>query len=217
MKNDKYLLIGIAALTITIFLWGARWYTHSQDKKQTSPINWNGPPLIRSYSPSLGNADARVTIVEFLDPECEACSALFPVVKKVLKEFDDDQVRLIVRYMPFHGNSAYAASILEAARKQGKYWEALETLFERQPDWASHHQPKPELLLGYMKDLGLDMERVSASLQDEEVRSKIKQDEEDGRQVGVTGTPTFFVNGKKLEHLGYEPLKSAIEAELSQE
>lgn len=212
MNNHKYLLVGIGALTITIFLWGARWYINSQSEIG-SITNWNGPPLIRSYSPAIGDPEAAVTIVEFLDPECEACSALFPVVKQVLKEFDD-QVRLIVRYMPFHGNSAYAASILEAARKQGRYWEALEILFERQPEWASHHHPRPELLKGYMRDLNLDMERIEASLEDEVVQSKIKQDQEDGQQLGVTGTPTFFVNGKKLDQIGYQPLKSAIELEL---
>lgn len=210
MKVDKWLLIGVSALLITAFLWAAHWYRKQEAKESDALANANAELLVRSYSPASGPKEAPVTVVEFLDPECEACRALYPMVKDVLKDFGG-KARLVVRYMPLHKNSAYAASLLEAARKQGKYWEALELMFAKQPEWASHHAPRPELLLGYLRELGLDMERLNASLQDQEIESRVRQDQDDGKKLGVARTPTFFVNGKMLHELGYEQLRSAIE------
>jgi len=213
MKLDKYLMVGVFALLATAFLLGARWYRNKERTQLETNVQKNADLLIRPYSLSLGPADAKVTIVEFFDPECEACRAFYPITKEILKEFDG-KVRLVVRYMPFHKNSVYAASVLEAARKQGKYWEALEIMFARQPEWASHHEPKPELLVTYMKAIGLDMETFTSSLQDSEHKSKIQQDQQDGTQLGITKTPTFFVNGKLLQNLGPEDFRMAIKNEL---
>lgn len=209
MKFDKYLMLGISACLITIFLLAAYWYRNQERKEANTRTMKNADLLVRSYSPSLGPSDATVTIVEFFDPECEACRAFFPIVKSLLNEFPG-KVRLVLRYMPFHKNSMYAATVLEAARKQGKYWEALELMFARQPEWASHHAPRPELLTGYMKSLSLNMDALGASLEDMEPKSKIQQDQQDGTQLGVTGTPTFFVNGKLLQRLDPEELRTAI-------
>ncbi len=213
MTRDRYFLVGVSALIITAFLWGAYWYKSSEAKRIEALTMQSREQLVRPYSPSLGPADAKVTIVEFLDPECEACAGFYPSVKKVMAEFKDN-VRLVIRYMPFHPNSPYAVGILEGARKQGKYWEALETLFLRQPEWASHHAPKPELLMGYMKDLGLDVDRIKATTQDAEQQSRLQQDQQDGTVLGVTRTPSFFVNGKPVQNLGYEELRSAVETSL---
>ena len=171
--------------------------------------------LIKEHNPKLGPDDAKVKLVEFLDPECEACSAMASVTKQLLKEFEG-KVQLVVRYMPFHGNSMKAATFLEEAREQGKYWEALSTLFENQPAWASHHDPKPELIAKILADAGIK----GANSFDDNVllsrhRWKVDLDYADGTKLGVKRTPTFFVNGKKLEEIGYDPIKSAIESELS--
>lgn len=213
MKFDKYWMIGIAALLIAVFLWGTYWYRNKQRDQANAKAMENAALLVRPYSPTLGPSEAKVTIVEFFDPECESCAGFYPAVKTVLKEFDG-KVRLVMRYMPLHPNSVYAATILEAARKQGKYWEALEMMFIRQPQWASHQAPKPELLLDYMKSLDLDMETLAGSLKDSEPKSKIQQDQQDGTKLGVTGTPAFFINGEPLLQLGYEPLRSAVAAKL---
>ncbi len=214
MKIDKWVLTGLSALLITAFLWTARWYRHSESKEIDDKAKAQSELLVRPYSPVLGRADAPVTVVEFLDPECEACRSLYPIVKDVLKRFEG-KARLVVRYMPLHKNSSYAASVLEGARKQEKYWEALEMLFAKQPEWGSHHAPRPDLIPGYMKQLGLDMERLNASLGDLEIESKIRQDEDDGRKLGVARTPAFFVNGKMLQELGHEQLSFAIQTSLN--
>ncbi|MBM3275948.1 MAG: thioredoxin domain-containing protein, partial [Candidatus Sericytochromatia bacterium] len=161
----------------------------------------------------MGPRDAKVTIVEFLDPECESCRAMYPMVKNLLAQYEG-RVQFVVRYMPLHPNSLYAAGVLEAAGEQGRYWEMLETLFRYQPDWGSHHHPRPELIPGYAREIGLDMQALERSLGVGTHRRIVEADHADGRTLGVTGTPTFFVNGRLVEWLGYQTLKSLIDAEL---
>jgi protein-disulfide isomerase len=169
--------------------------------------------LVRANSPSLGPADAPVTIVEFLDPECESCRAAFPVVKELLERYDG-QVRLVVRYFPLHNNSVLAASATEAAGEQGKYWEMQELLFERQPEWGEQSTPQTARIIQYASELGLDSDQFLAALENPAYREKVERDQADGTALGVTGTPTFFINGRPLETLSYEGLVAAIEAEL---
>lgn len=165
--------------------------------------------LVKPHSPVKGNVNAKVTIVEFLDPECEACSATYPFVKEIVKEFSTE-VKLVVRYMPFHQNSKYVANILEAARVQGKYWETLELLFAEQGKWANHHHPKPELIPEILVPLKLDLKQILADAKIGKYDAQILEDQTDGKMAGVTHTPTFFINGHQLQELSYEALRAAI-------
>jgi protein-disulfide isomerase len=169
---------------------------------------------VRPHSHTLGPPDAKVTLVEFLDPECESCRAMYPMVKHLLGEYSG-RVRLVIRYMPFHPNSLFAAAALEAAAEQGRYWDMLETLFANQPQWGSHHDPKPHLIPELARGIGLDMAAFGEAMTNPAARQKVEIDRADGQSLGVTGTPTFFVNGKRLERLGYEPLKALIDEALA--
>jgi protein-disulfide isomerase len=214
MRFSKGMLAAIAAALVTAFAAASMVYRKQEQQQATATAAAQPDRLIRPYSPTLGPADAPVTIVEFLDPECEACAALHPVVKQVMREHEG-RVRLVVRYMPFHGNSAYAASLLEATRAHGAYWGMLETFFLRQHEWASHGAPRPELLLGYAVLGGLDQAKWKAEAANPEFQQRIRQDFEDGKALGVTRTPTFFVNGAPLAQIGYEPLRGAVEQALA--
>jgi protein-disulfide isomerase len=214
MRFSKGMLAAIAAALVTAFAAASMVYRKQEQQQATATAAAQPDRLIRPYSPTLGPADAQVTIVEFLDPECEACAALHPVVKQVMRE-REGRVRLVVRYMPFHGNSAYAASLLEATRAHGAYWGMLETFFLRQHEWASHGAPRPELLLGYAVLGGLDQAKWKAEAANPEFQQRIRQDFEDGKALGVTRTPTFFVNGAPLAQIGYEPLRGAVEQALA--
>ena len=214
MRVGTGMLAAIAAALVAAFVAAAMVYRTQEQQQVTATAAAQPDRLIRPYSPTLGPADAPVTIVEFLDPECEACAALHPIVKQVMREFDG-RVRLVVRYMPFHGNSAYAASLLEATRAHGSYWGMLETFFLRQHEWASHGAPRPELLLDYAVLGGLDQATWKAEAANPEFQQRIRQDFEDGKALGVTRTPTFFVNGRPLAQIGYEPLRRAVEQELA--
>lgn len=219
MKKQIYVLVAIAVVLIAATWIGTRAYRASEEEKKAEVAAARPAPepsvYERPHSHSLGPADAKVTIVEFLDPECETCRQMYPIVKQLLGEYRG-QVRLVVRYMPFHPNSMFAASSLEAAAKQNRYWEMLEALFIKQPLWGSHHDPKPELIPEIAKEVGLDMEAFNQALADPKTKENVLQDKTDGEKLGVTGTPTFFVNGKQLERLGYDPLKAMVAQALAE-
>lgn len=169
--------------------------------------------LIREDSPVRGAAGAAVTIVEFLDPECESCRAAAPVVKRLLGEYDG-RVRLVVRYFPLHNNSVLAATATEAAGEQGKYWEMQELLFANQPQWGEQSTPQSALFIEYARSLGLDVEQFTAVLQGTKYAAKIERDRQDARALGARGTPTFFVNGRQVQDISYASLKGAIDEAL---
>jgi protein-disulfide isomerase len=212
MTISKPLLVSVVVGLGAAFVVAANWY---QDR-ETATVNnaaSTGDRLVRPYSISQGPANAPVTIVEFFDPECETCRAMYPIVKQVMADFDG-RVRLVIRYMPLHQNSAYAAMLLEAARAQNKYWEYLEIVMLRQPEWANHAAPRPDLLVTYAPAVGLDAEQLRSAAADPDVRARIQQDQADGIGLGANRTPTFFINGKVLPQLGYGPLRDAVQAEL---
>lgn len=223
MKINKLTMAVIASVLIVGFVLAANFYTPTQPVPEPSPVSSSAPAgspgssietlLVRPYSPTLGAEQARVTIVEFFDPECESCSAMFPIVKQVMSEFEG-QVRLVIRYMPLHQNAVYASSLLEAARLQNKYWEYLELVMLRQPEWASHTAPRPDLLLTYAPMVGLNVDQLKADSTSAEIRMRITQDEQDGNALGANRTPTFFINGRPLMRLGYNELRDAIRVQL---
>lgn len=185
--------------------------------EETSGRRGTTPPpqerLVRDDSPVLGPTEAPVTLVEFLDPECESCRAAYPAVKELLAEYQDD-LRLVVRYFPLHGNSELAARATEAAGAQGKYWEMQELLFERQPDWGEKQSSQEDLFIEYADELGLDIDRFTADMDSSEYAEKVKRDQADGVALGVRGTPTFFVNGEWVQQPSYDVLKAAVDQAL---
>jgi protein-disulfide isomerase len=204
-------LVAITLVTTMVFRTGKE----NEEAKRTTELAKDEPDLfVRAYSPRLGPDDAPVTIVEFFDPECEACRAVYPMVKSVMSQFEG-KVRLVLRYMPLHGNARYAASVLEAARLQGRYWDMLETLLLHQPKWGSHHHPRPELIPGYAEAIGLDMAALNSAVESGQFDERITTDHNDGTALGVRQTPVFFVNGRRLARLGEGPLIEMIQSELA--
>ena len=213
MKKETKLIAISSVILLLVFAMAALFYKNKQSGEQAQKVQENSQALVRPHNITQGPDNAKVTIVEFLDPECEACRAMHPIVHKLLKEYPND-LRLVVRYMPFHSNSIYAAHILEIAREQGKFWEALDVMFEKQPSWGSHHAPKPELLKDYMKTLGVNLADLDNEMKKSAILKRIDLDKTDGMALGVQYTPSFFVNGKMTSDIGYDALKAAIEAAL---
>ena len=171
--------------------------------------------LVKPQNITKGAKNAKVIVVEYLDPECESCGAMYPYVNQIFEKYKND-IQLVVRYMTYHKNSEYVANILEGARAQNKYWEALHIVFESQPIWANHNNPDPEKLTELLKPLGLNMNKIISDAKNGKYNDLIKEDVQDGKTVGVNGTPTFFVNGQMVLELGYEPLDFAIKQALEQ-
>lgn len=227
MRKEVKILVGIAFAVIIAALIGANFYRSSVQNERLTTNSNSGQPnsdseaLIRPDSPTLGAADAKVTIVEFLDPECESCAAFAPIVKKIIKE-NEGKIRLVVRYMPLHPNSLSAATFTEAAGEQGKYWEAQELLFQKQFEWGTKHGPNAgpptdinTLFKKYATEMQLDMNKMNAAFAENRYQAKIQRDYKDGQRLGVRQTPTFFVNGRRLARFSEADLKVLIDEELN--
>ena len=162
--------------------------------------------------PVKGNPKAVVTIVEFTDFECPSCARQHPVLERIVSEFGD-RLRLVVRDFPLsqHANARKAAEAAEAAREQGKYWEYAAALFRNQSALGV------DKLKQYATELGLDRARFDASLDSGKFAENVQRDLADGRKLGVNGTPTLYINGKRVSDNSYESLKAAIETALKAE
>ena len=169
--------------------------------------------LASEHSPMLGEANAKVHIVEFLDPAFETCALFFPMVKNWMKEVPG-QIRLSVRHVAFHKGSDYAVKVLEASRKQDKYWETLETLLATQSQWTQHHTVLPERIGPAIAGVGLDMEQLEADMNSMEVMARMEQDKKDSIFLKVSKTPDYFVNGRPLPSFGQQQLANLVREEL---
>ncbi len=212
--KQKTVFIASAIVLLLVFIAGALFYASQQEKAATALAEANHAALIRMHSPALGKADAPVVIVEFLDPACETCRAFYPMVKKLIAA-NPDKIRLVLRYAPFHNGSDKIVAVLEAARKQGKFWPVLEALLASQADWAPHHTPQVALVWRHLEGIGLNMEQMAFDMLSTDVDKVIAQDLADARTLKVTKTPEFFVNGRPLPSFGYEQLKSLVEDALA--
>lgn len=213
MKNKTLLVIGSVCFLLGAFILGIKFYKSEQAKDVAVKAETNMNIFVKDYSPKLGSEKAKVVLVEFFDPECESCREFYPYVKMLMDQHQGD-IQLVLRYAPFHPNSKFIVKILEASRLQNRYFEALETLYENQPQWASHHDPKPELVWGYLEAAGIDIAKVKEDMNSPEIQKIIDQDIKDGQDLGVRMTPTFFVNGRPLDQFGYEQLGDAVKAAL---
>lgn len=177
-----------------------------------------GPQAIRPDSHRLSTArDDRVTLVEFLDFECESCRALYPVLEEMRAEYEG-RVTFAIRYFPIasHTNAQLAAQVVEAAAQQGKLEQMYRTMFETQAEWGESQESREATFVGFARRLGLDMDRFRSDLNDPRTVARVAKDQEEGVALGVQGTPTLFLNGELLTLESVEQLKAEIDAALAQ-
>jgi protein-disulfide isomerase len=171
--------------------------------------------LVRSDSPVLGPKDAPVTLVEFLDPACEACRAFAPLVKQI-QFLHPENVRVVVRFANFHHGSEVAIRILLAAQRQKKFEPVLAALFDQQETWASHAAPDPQAAWKIAAGAGLDVARARKDADSAEITARLQQEEADLVALQVHRTPTFYVNGKIITDYGVQRLLKTVNAEVEQ-
>lgn len=163
-----------------------------------------------------GPVSAKAVIIEYSDFQCPACGAYYPTMKNLEKKYGD-QIAIVYRNFPLtslHKNAQLAAQAAEAANLQGKFWEMHDRLFERQEDWSTLSDAG-KTFGEYAKELNLDVTRFSADLTSSPVKDRVTRDVDSGNAVNIAGTPTFFMNGKKLTNPGSEDVfSSLIDAEL---
>lgn len=204
-----HLFVVAAVFLLLVFIGGALVYKNQKSSEAARAYQRDKATFVREHSPAFGNPGAKVEVVEFLDPACETCKQFYPLVKKLIAA-NPDRIRLYVRYAPFHNGSDYVVKILEAARRQGKFWETLDAVFASQSSWAPNHRPQPQLVLNYIGGLGLDIGRLNQDMNAPETERIIQQDLADAKTLNVTMTPEFFVNGRPLPSFGYDELKNLV-------
>jgi protein-disulfide isomerase len=170
--------------------------------------------LVRSHSPIIGPKGAPVTIVEFLDPACEACRAFAPVLQQIEFLYPED-VRVVVRYAAFHAGSDEAVRLLDAAHAQGKFKPVLAALFDGQPEWAAHGAPNLARAWELAGAAGLDLVRARRDAHSAAAGDTLRIDGEDVVELKVEKTPTFFVNGRPLATFGAQPLMQLVADEVA--
>jgi protein-disulfide isomerase len=171
-------------------------------------------PGTRANSHVLDDAGPdKPTLVEFLDFECEACGAFYPIIEQIRTDYAGE-INYVVRYFPLpgHFNSTNAALAAEAAAQQGEFESMYQRLFETQTQWGEQQISHADLFRTFAEELGLDMAAYDAAIADPATQERVEQDLNDGRYLDVTGTPTFFLDGEKLELTQLSDLTDALDA-----
>ncbi|MBO1741626.1 thioredoxin domain-containing protein [Leifsonia sp. TF02-11] len=182
-------------------------------RAQSASQQATAPAVTRADSRILQKAATdKVTVVEFLDFECEACGAAYPVVEQLREQYKD-RVTFIARYFPIpsHKNAMNAAMAAEAAGRQGKFTEMYAKLFQTQTQWAERQDDQSNTLRSVADSIGLDMSQYDKDIADPTLRIRVTKDQAEGVQLGVTGTPTFFLNGEKLTMTSTEQFAAELE------
>jgi protein-disulfide isomerase len=213
MKNKKIVILSSLFLLISFLIFSVI-YKNNQSQDLEKIATSSDSVLVRDHSISFGENKNNIVIVEFLDPECESCARFHPVIKAVYKEYSDE-IKLVIRYLANHKNSKFTIQILESARKQNKYNEVLEVIFKTQNIWAKHNNEKPELLWKLLEKVeGLNIQEIKDNMKNESIEKIIEIDRQDAQALKVRGTPSFFVNGKRLTTLSYDALINLVESEI---
>ena len=188
----------------------------SKASKHSGAVAQAGLPAVTASDWSKGPETAALTIIEYGDYQCPACGVWHPLVEKMMKE-EEGKVRLVFRNFPLsqlHPNALAAAHAAEAAGAQGKYWEMHNMLFENQEEWTPQTEPTSKFE-AYATKIGLDLAKFDADMKSDAIGKKISSDYAGGAKVGIQGTPTFFLNGEKLDNTtihGYDDFKKQVDA-----
>src|SRR3989344_9374626 len=220
MLKDKFVL-GIIIVTIIVLVGGVIFASKMgssspSDANSSIPVSDEQKKLLEVVSDDYikGNKDASVTLVEYMDFECEACGAYYPLINQLEEEFKNE-VRFVNRYFPLpgHKNGLLSALAVEAAGKQGKYWEMHDILFENQKTWGEKQSPDPTIFEGYAKQIKLNIDKFKKDVVSQEIKDRVNRDKNAGVKLGVSGTPTFFLNGEKIPNpKSLEDFRSFIQA-----
>lgn len=195
LKTTEGKFLGSVSLII-VLLFGYYFYATS-----TAPVSTTTEPVVITQTDHVrGAKDGKVTLVEFGDFQCPACAAFEPIVRQVMAD-NKDTVKFSFRHFPLtqiHKNALLAAKASEAAGLQGKFWEMHDILYDKQDEWGEALNAR-EFIMIYANTLKLDAKKFTTDLESKVLEDKILAEFREGMKLGVQGTPTFFLNGKKIE------------------
>ena len=209
-----HIIFGLSVVVLIIaFVFGSNYYKGKQTKKYGFMAQENAELFVRGHSQTLGSDDAKVYLIEFMDPACETCAAFSPFVKQIM-DANPGRIKLVIRYAPFHEGADYFVKILEATKKQGKYWETLDTMYKTQRLWTRHHKAIPEKIWPILTQAGVNVEQIRRDMNDPAIAKLIDQDLADAKTLNVRKTPGYFVNGRPLQTFGSKQLLQLVQSEI---
>ncbi len=198
MKNPWTIVLILAVVLIS----GSIWYSGNVSEKNNEGV---------TFSPNVkGNADSVVTLVEYSDFQCPACAAFQPILNEVLTEYGD-QLKFEYKHMPLpmHPFAEHAARAAEAAGQQDAFFAFHDKLFAEQATWSRSGNPTAAFIK-YAEELGLDTAAFKRHMNASLVRDKVRTEAKEAKELGITGTPTFFLNGTRMSFETYEDFKNQI-------
>ena len=207
--NRKALFVAAAVALASAFVIATLYYSSVRTDQAAQSATRNQASLARMHAPTQGNPEAKVHIVEFLDPACETCRSFYPLVKQIMAS-DPQRIRMSVRHVALHAGSDQVVRLLEAARQQGKYWPTLERLLATQNAWVVNHAVHPDRVWPLLEGLGLDEAQLRLDMNSAGVAERVALDAADAKALGVTKTPEFFVNGRPMPSFGLEQLQGLV-------
>lgn len=162
--------------------------------------------------------DKKNLLIEYSDLQCPSCKNVHDILKTIEASGSADfkitkKVTLVYRYFPLfqiHDKAYVAAYAAEAAGKQNKFWEMVDLLFNNQQTWEKSNNPQQEYFLSYAKELKLDVDQFKKDSDSTEVKNRVAEDLNDANQMGISSTPTFFLNGQKIEVNSFDELKQVL-------
>lgn len=202
LTGESKIFLGILAATVAII--GMAVFLFSKPTPPPKPVARE--ELVAGDSFTIGNASASAWLVEFSDFQCPACRTFSPVVDELITKYSD-KLLFVYRHFPLakHEFAKPAALAAEAAGEQGKFWEMAKLLFENQSRFSS--SPWGNLA----DELKLDRKEFDQAMNSETLKAKIDRDQTDGIRLGLPGTPSFFLNGVRLEIATPLDLTKAVE------
>lgn len=218
MKNmTSQTKIGLAVMVLAVAIFGSAIAYNQLAEPEPASASERKAAVVRDDSHRLSTAeDGKVTLVEFLDFECEACGAAYPFVEQLREQYAG-KVTFVARYFPIpsHKNANNAAYAVESAARQGKFEEMYKRMYETQSEWGESQDSQSDRFRTFAVDLGLDMNKYDADVKSPEVAARIQKDIDDGVDLGVSGTPTFFLNGKQFTPTSGDEFVQAIDDALA--
>lgn len=212
MKSETKLFVGIILGTVAVIAAGILLLSRSAG----SGAKVDSSLLVRADSNKIASGSGAVTLVEFSDFQCPACGSYYAPVKQLVNDFANSII-FVYRNFPLtnlHKNAQLAAQAAEAAGLQHNFWEMHDMLFEKQAEWSESDKAR-DIFVGYAGTLKLDTEQFSKDIDSDAVKNKVAADVNDGNALGVSGTPTFFLNGVKLDNpASFADFESLIKAEI---
>jgi len=206
LSGETKFFAGVIIVTVVLLIGAIALFS-----KPVEEVQVLGEKLVTDTAWATGSATPKATLVEFSDFECPACGAAYPIVKQIVEQYKND-LKFVFRHFPLeqHKNARLAASAAEAAGAQGKFWEMHDLLFKNQTNLSQ------ETINGFAIELKLDMDKFTKEMAEGTYNQKVQKDVDEGTSLGINSTPTFFLNGKKLDLFNFADLKTKVETAINE-